>query len=174
MVDVKAWIADLKRKVKKPEEETINYPSAMARLEREGFKQVIKTDVLTARLNEVREQLWLALQVVHSPSFSEEEKGLAVDKAFNLTTTVATAWLRGMDNPTLHQILLSLDSNYREWRQMPAFFDQIVEECIAVIDKAFCNIDVEPLTPILIWTGGYGLSPKNPNPYRLGERTGNE
>jgi len=154
MVDVKAWIADLQRKVKRGEvakKEVINFPSPMERLEKEGFKQVFKTDNLVTRINLLKEQLWIALQIVHSSEFTIEEKGLAVDKAFNLTTATAVAWLRSMDNPDLERRLLALNSNFREWRPMPAMFDQILEECIAVIDKSYCNIDVEPLTPIIIF-----------------------
>jgi len=174
MESMKAWVADLQRKVKSPPKETVTYPSAMERLEKEGFKQAIKSDVLATRLNELRQELWRALHVVHNPSFNDEEKGLAVDRAFNLTVVTASAFLRSMDNPSLEERLLALDENYREWRPMPAFFDQIIEECIAVINKSFCNIDVEPRTPIIIWTGGYGLNPRNPNPTKLGERAENE
>jgi len=173
MVDPKAWLISLKRKAMGAGEsfpkEVIKYPSAMERMEREGFKQIIKSDVLTARINDLKEELWCALQVVYGP-YTDEEKGLAVDKAFTLTKSAASAWLRSMDNPSLHEMLIKLNQNFREWRPMPAFYDQIIEECSTVVDKGFSNIDVEPLIPIILWNWGQSLNPKNPNPPPLGRQ----
>ena len=164
---------EAKRKIKKsPKENVVVYPSAMERMEKEGFRQVIKSDVLTARINDLKEELWRALQVVYGP-FTNDEKALAVDKAFTLTKSAASAWLRSMDNPSLHKLIIELNQNFREWRPMPAFYDHIIEECITIVDMAFSNIDVEPLIPIILWNWGQTLNPRNPNPPPLGSSQAN-
>jgi len=153
-MDVKAWLADKKRGLtgKPPTKEEFKPRSFLERMKEAGFKAMIKSDVVELRREELRQTLAYLLQVVHG-FYSDEEKGLAVDMAFSLVMNVASFWLRSMDNDWLEYRMNCFDSNYREWRSMPEFYDHIVEEAVAIINKSMSNIDVEPLPPIIIWTG---------------------
>jgi len=151
MVDPKAWIIEKMRSKKKPPEK-IHYPSAMEQLEKHGFKNAIKGDNLERRVTELRNTLAYATDVVYSPETSDEEKGMAVDLVYEMTTIVAIPYMRAMDNAGLEEREIAFIQNFREWRRMPSFFDHILETCSGIINKAFCNIDVEPRTPILIQT----------------------
>ena len=149
---VKGWLIDKMRRRTRPHEK-FKVSSALERLEKEGFKPIIKADILEGRRKEIRQTLGFIIQVVHNPSYTPEEKGIAVDEAFTLTMSVGSPWLRSMDNPWLAHKMNCFIQNFREWRPIPEFFDQILEEAEALINLAFCNIDIEPLTPILITPG---------------------
>jgi len=157
-----AWLV---RKVRgKPKEQAdgrFRVSTLLDKLAEEGFKPLIKADVLDSRRKSIDEQLARILVIVNNPTKEDKEKGEAVDELMQLTFLVACPWLRSMDNHWLSHKLNCFVQNYREWRTMPEFYDHLVEEALAIINLAFTNIDVEPLTPLVIQTwqapsGGFG------------------
>ena len=157
-----AWIA---RKVRgKRKEETdgkFRVSTLLDELAEEGFRPLIKADVLDSRRKSIDEELARLLVAVNNPTKKDEEKGEAVDQLMQLTFLVASPWLRSMDNAWLSHKINCFVQNYREWRTMPEFYDHLVEEALAIINLAFTNIDVEPLKPLIIQTqpqygGGFG------------------
>ena len=109
---------------------------------------------MDSRRISIDKELALILTDVNNPTKTDEEKGEAIDELMRLTFLVASPWLRSMDNRWLSHKMNCFIQNYREWRVIPEFFDHLVEEAQAIINLAFCNIDIEPLTPIIIQTVG--------------------
>jgi len=148
-----AWIV---RKVRgKPKEEAdgrFRISTVLDKLAEEGFKPLIKADVLDSRRKSIDEELARILVVANNPTNTDEERGEAVDQLMQLTFLVASPWLRSMDNRWLSHKVNCFIQNYREWRKIPEFYDHLVEEALAIINLSMTNIDVEPLTPIVIQT----------------------
>jgi len=159
MVDVKAWLIDKMRKRPRTDEQ-FKTSTALERLEREGFRPIVKADILENRVKEIRENLNAILQILGGP-YSTEEKGVAVDAIHTLLITTASPWLRSMDNPWLaHKINMFLEL-YGEFRYIPEYLGMLITCACSLINLAMCNIDIEPLVPIIIQTqlqygGGFG------------------
>ena len=155
-----AWLVDKVRR-KKREKESFRVSTVMEKLEREGFKPIVKSDILESRRLSIDEDLATILTIVNNPTIANDKKGEAIDQLMRLTFLVASPWLRSMDNPWLSHKMNCFIQNYREWRKLPEMFDHLVEEAKAIINLSMTNIDVEPLTPIIIQTvqpfgGGFG------------------
>lgn len=126
--------------------------SALDRLEEEGFKPLIKGDVLDKRLRELKETFTEVIgKLATATTF--KEKAEAVDKAHYLVFYVSSAWLRSMENEWLADKMNDFIEQYSEVRNIPEFLDMLLDEAKAIINLAFANIDVEPLRPILLQTG---------------------
>jgi len=151
-VNVKAWLIDKMRRRPRTDEQ-FQTSSVLQRLEKEGFKPIVKSDVLEGRTKEIRQNLNMILQILGSSQYSNEEKGVAVDEIHTLMMTTASPWLRSMDNPWLaHKVNCFLEL-YAELRPIPEFLGLLVTCAIALINMSMTNIDVEPLTPIIISPG---------------------
>jgi len=154
-----AWIARKVRGKRKEEDGKFRVSTVLDELAEEGFRPLIKADVLDSRRISIDQELARLLVAVNNPTKKDEEKGEAVDELVQLTFLVACPWLRSMDNAWLSHKINCFVQNYREWRTMPEFYDHLVEEALAIINLAFTNIDVEPLKPLIIQTqpsyGGY-------------------
>ena len=161
-MSVKAWLADKMRKRPRTNEQ-FKTSTALERLENEGFKPIIKSDILEGRTKEIRGNLNVILQILGGP-YSIEEKGIAVDEVHTLLMTVASPWLRSMDNPWLaHKVNLFLEL-YAEFRYIPEFLGFLITCACAIINQSMCNIDIEPLVPIIIQAvQPYGYSPVIPS-----------
>lgn len=161
-MSVKAWLADKMRKRPRTNEE-FKTSSVLERLEKEGFKPIIKSDILEGRIKEIRGNLNVILQILGG-QYSVEEKGVAVDEVHTLLMTVASPWLRSMDNPWLaHKVNLFLEL-YAEFRYIPEWLGLLITCACAIINLAMCNIDIEPLTPIILQAAQpYGYSPVIPS-----------
>jgi len=69
-----------------------------------------------------------------------------------LVMDIGSPWLRSMDNPWLaHKVNCFLEL-YAELRSIPEFLGLLVTCASAIINLSMTNIDVEPLTPIIIQT----------------------
>ena len=148
-----SFIADrVRNRGKKKNSETFRVSSVMEKLEKEGFKPLIKGDILDSRRISLDKELAGILTDIYNPTTKKEDKGKAIDKLVRLTFLIASPWLRSMDNRWLSHKMNCFIQNYREWRPMPEFYDHLIEEAKAIINLAFTNIDVEPLTPIIIQT----------------------
>ena len=151
MVDVKAWLADKMRRRPRTDEQ-FQTSSVLQRLEKEGFKPIVKSDILEGRTKEIRQNLSFILQVLQGP-YTDKQKGAAVDEIHTLMMTTASPWLRSMDNPWLaHKVNCFLEL-YAELRPIPEFLGLLVTCATALINMSMTNIDVEPLTPIIISPG---------------------
>ena len=141
----------LKKLYKRPKKkEDFKISSTLDRLEEEGFKPLIKSDILEGRLSEVHKALEKML--VEDGEKQVKFKGELVDSVFRLIFVVSSAWLRSMDNPWLAHKINCYIQNYRELRNSPEFLDVLFEESMAMLNLSFTNIDVEPLRPIIIQT----------------------
>jgi hypothetical protein len=150
-MSVRAWIADKMRRRPKSDER-FQVSSVISRLEEQGFKPIIKSDILESRVKEIRENLNVILQILGG-NYSVKTKGVAVDEVHTLLMTTASPWLRSMDNPWLaHKVNCFLEL-YAEFRYIPEYLGMLITCATAIINMAMCNIDVEPLTPILISPG---------------------
>ena len=150
-MSVKAWLIDKMRRRPKTNEQ-FKTSTVLERLEKEGFKPIIKSDILEGRIKEIRKNLNVILQILGG-QFTIEEKGVAVDEVHTLLITTASPWLRSMDNPWLgHKVNMFLEL-YAEFRYIPEYLGLLITCACAIINMAFCNIDIEPLTPILITPG---------------------
>lgn len=147
-----ASIVNKFRKRKKKDDETFRVESVMDRLEKEGFKPLIKSDILEGRIKELKEGLKNVLSKLNKAE-SQEKMGEGVDEAVQLVYVISSPWLRSMENRWLAHKINCFIENYRECRRIPAFLDMLVEEAKAIINMSFTNIDVEPLRPIIIQTG---------------------
>jgi len=149
---------------KKPKEsEEFRTSHVFERLETAGFKPLIKNDQLESRRDRLRESLAVTLNNL-SHAKKDEEKGKAVDEAYVLVMDIGSPWLRSMDNPWLaHKVNCFLEL-YAELRSIPEFLGLLVTCASAIINLSMTNIDVEPLTPIIIQTQQpYGFSPVIPS-----------
>jgi len=146
-----AWLVDKVRR-KKGEKESFRVSTVMEKLEKEGFKPIVKSDILESRRLSIDNDLATILTTVYNPTETDDNKGKAIDQLMRLTFLVASPWLRSMDNPWLSHKMNCFIQNYREWRKIPEMFDHLVEEAKAIINLSMTNIDVEPLTPIIIQT----------------------
>ena len=133
------------------------------RLEKQGFKPLIKNDQLESRRDRLRESLSVTLDDL-SHAKTDEEKGKAVDEAYVLVMDIGSPWLRSMDNPWLaHKVNCFLEL-YAELRSIPEFLGLLVTCASAIINLSMTNIDVEPLTPIILQVvQPYGYSPVTPS-----------
>lgn len=131
--------------------ETFKVTKVFERLEEEGFKPLIKNDQLESRRERLRESLTVALDVLNNAE-TPEQKGLAVDEVYVLLMDIAGPWLRSMDNDWLAHKVNCFIELYREFRQVPEWLDVLVSCAAAMINLSMTNIDVEPLTPIIIQT----------------------
>jgi hypothetical protein len=133
-------------------DEQFKTSSVLERLEREGFKPIIKSDILEGRIKEIRENLNVILQILGG-QYTDEEKGVAVDEVHTLLMTTASPWLRSMDNPWLaHKVNMFLEL-YGEFRYIPEYLGMLITCACAIINMAMCNVDIEPMVPILITPG---------------------
>ena len=136
---------------KKPKEEEFKTSHVFERLEKQGFKPLIKNDQLENRRDRIRESLAVTLDSLNHAK-TIEEKGKAVDEAYVLVMDIASPWLRSMDNNWLaHKINMFLEL-YSEFRYIPEFLGMLITCASAIINLSMTNIDVEPLTPIIIQT----------------------
>ena len=150
-MNVKAWLIDKMRRRPQTDEQ-FQTSSVLQRLEKEGFKPIVKSDILEGRTKEIRQNLSFILQVLQGP-YTDKQKGAAVDEIHTLMMTTASPWLRSMDNPWLaHKVNCFLEL-YAELRPIPEFLGLLVTCATALINMSMTNIDVEPLTPILISPG---------------------
>lgn len=150
-MSVKAWLIDKMRKRPRTDEQ-FKTSSVLERLEREGFKPIIKSDILEGRIKEIRENLNVILQILGG-QYTDEEKGVAVDEVHTLLMTTASPWLRSMDNPWLaHKVNMFLEL-YGEFRYIPEYLGMLITCACAIINMAMCNVDIEPMVPILITPG---------------------
>jgi hypothetical protein len=150
-MSVRAWIADKIRR-RSRSDETFKTSSVISRLEAEGFKPLIKSDVLDARTKRIKEELDAILQILSGP-YSVKNKGLAVDAVYTLMMTTASPWLRSMDNPWLAHKVNCFIELYDEFRNIPEYLGMLVTCASAIINLSMTNIDIEPLTPIVIAPG---------------------
>ena len=148
---------------KKPKQEKFETSHVFRRLEQEGFKPLIKNDQLESRRDRLRESLAVTLNNL-TQAKKDEEKGKAVDEAYVLVMDIGSPWLRSMDNPWLaHKVNCFLEL-YAELRSIPEFLGLLVTCASAIINLSMTNIDVEPLTPIILQVvQPYGYSPVTPS-----------
>jgi len=130
-------------------DETFKVSSATERLEKEAFLRIIKSDVLDARRKEIHADLSVITQVLSGP-YSSLEKGIAVDEVFALMMSTASPWLRSMDNPFLANKINLFLRLYDEFRYIPEFLGMLTVCAASIINLSMCNIDVEPISPIVI------------------------
>lgn len=157
-----SWLADRVRRKTQKTDERFRVKSVLDKLAKEGFKPLIKSDILDSRRISIDGELADILTIVNNPTKTDKKKGEAIDQLIRLTFLVASPWLRSMDNRWLSHKMNCFIQNYREWRRIPEFFDHLVEEAQAIINLSMCNIDIEPMTPIVLWTGAsprQGISP---------------
>lgn len=150
-----------KFKSKKEDSEKFKVTRVFDRLEQEGFKPLIKNDMLESRREELDKSIRTVLDKLNR-SKKPEDMGEAVDEAMALVLNVASPWLRSMENPFLAEKVNCFIENYREWRKIPEFLDHLIEEAKVIINLSFCNIDVEPLRPIIIQSGPQYGRPRGP------------
>jgi len=148
---------------KKPTQEEFKTSHVFERLEKQGFKPLIKNDQLESRRDRMRESLAVTLDSLNKAQ-TVEEQGKAVDEAYVLVMDIAGPWLRSMDNSWLaHKVNCFLEL-YAEFRYIPEFLGLLVTCASAIINLSMTNIDVEPLTPIIIQAmQPYGYSPVIPS-----------
>ena len=150
-MNVKAWLIDKMRRRPRTDEQ-FQTSSVLQRLEKEGFRPIVKSDILEGRTKEIRQNLSFILQVLQGP-YTDKQKGAAVDEIHTLMMVVGSPWLRSMDNPWLaHKVNCFLEL-YAELRPIPEFLGLLVTCATAIINLSMTNVDVEPLTPILVSPG---------------------
>lgn len=142
-----ATIIEKLRGKKKKEEFTIK--TVFDRLEEEGFKPLIKSDILEKRVREMKMTYREVINALNTAR-TDEERGIAVDKAHSLVFFIASPWLRSMENPWLANKINDFCEQWAECRAIPAFLDMLVVEAKAIINLSFANLDVEPLHPIIL------------------------
>ena len=142
-------IDQIREAVRKPKQEKFRTSYVFDRLEKEGFKPLIKNDQLENRRERLRESLAVTLDSLNHAK-TVEEKGQAVDEAYVLVMDIASPWLRSMDNSWLAHKVNCFIELYREFRNIPEWLDLLVSCASAIINLSMTNIDVEPLTPIII------------------------
>lgn len=145
------------RRGKKKDNEVFHVKTRMERLGEEGLRQVIKSDVTEARVQELKESLPKVLGKLNKAK-TDEEKAEAVDDAVTLVFVGAVPWLRSMQNDWLADKISDFIEQYREGRDIPSFMKTLVAEAKFLINLAFTNIDVEPFPPIIIWGGPQRVS----------------
>ena len=150
-MSVRAWLAD--KMWKRPRsDEQFKTSSVISRLEEEGFKPIIKSDILEGRTKQMRSDLNNILQILGG-NYNVDEKGVAVDQLHVLLMTTGVPWLRSMDNPWLsHKVNCFLEL-YAEYRPIPEWLGLLTTCATAIITMSYTNIDVEPMTPIVISPG---------------------
>lgn len=136
---------------KKPKEEEFKTSHVFERLEKQGFKPLIKNDQLEGRRDRMRESLAVTLDSLNQAK-TEREKGKAVDEAYVLVMDIAGPWLRSMDNAWLAHKVNCFIELYASFRHIPEFLGMLISCASAIINLSMTNIDVEPLTPIIIQT----------------------
>ena len=139
----------MKKKPKQDEEFRTSH--VFDRLEKQGFKPLIKNDQLEKRIDSLRESLAVTLDnLAHAEK--DEDKGKAVDEAYTLVMSVASPWLRSMDNRWLASKVNDFFALYEDLREIPEFLGLLVRCASIIINLSMTNIDVEPLTPIIIYS----------------------
>lgn len=121
--------------------------TVLGRLEEEGFKPLIKADVLESRIKEVRATLAKQLE--------EGDLGDFVDNIYNLFFTVGSAWFRSMENKFLARKVNAFLKRYNMERDIDSkvALRILVREGLYLVNLAFAGLDVTPLTPIIINAG---------------------
>lgn len=136
----------LGKKEKAPENdgESFQAKTVLGRLEEEGFKPLIKADVLENRVKELRDIL--------AKQLKEGDLGAFVDNVYNLFFTVGSAWFRSMENKFLAKKVNAYLIRYNMERDIdsPVALRILVREGLYLINLAFAGLDVTPLTPIII------------------------
>lgn len=148
------WLIDKVREklANKPKsEEQFKTSRVFDRLEKQGFKPLIKNDQLEGRRDRIRESLALTLDALNNAK-NAKEKGQAVDEAYILLLDIAGPWLRSMDNAWLAGKVNDFLQLYSEFRSIPGYLGLLVACVSSIINLSMTNIDVEPLTPIIIQT----------------------
>lgn len=135
---------------KKPKQEEFKTSHVFERLEKQGFKPLIKNDQLESRRDRMRESLAVTLDSLNHAK-TVEEKGKAVDEAYVLVMDIAGPWLRSMDNSWLAHKVNCFIELYAEFRYIPEWLGLLISCASAIINLSMTNIDVEPLTPIIIY-----------------------
>lgn len=150
------FLSKIRSKREKKAREKFEHKTIMDRLEEEGFKPLIKGDILEGRIAEVHATLQKVLKSNGQDQL--EWKGELIDGVFRLIFVVSSAWLRSMDNAWLSHKINCFIQNYRELRHNREFLDMLFEEAMAILNISFTNIDVEPLRPIIIQSMPFGGS----------------
>ncbi|RLI46922.1 hypothetical protein DRO69_02020 [Candidatus Bathyarchaeota archaeon] len=135
---------------KKNQKEKFEHKTVLDRLEEEGFKPLIKSDILEGRLLEIRNTLDKILKSDGNDQL--KFKGKLVDEAYKLFMVCSSAWARSMDNPWLAHRINCFIKLYKTVRNSPAYLDDLFMCACILINVTFTNIDVEPLRPIIIQT----------------------
>lgn len=132
--------------IRKKKEQEFHAHSVIDRLEEEGFKPLIKADILEGRVAEVRETLKTQLE--------KGDLGAFVDNVYNLFFSASSAWLRSMENKFLARKVNAFLTRYNMERDIdsPVAMRILVREGLYLVNLSFANLDVEPLRPILINT----------------------
>lgn len=136
-----------KKKESENDGETFQAKTVLGRLEEEGFKPIIKADVLDNRVKEVRDIL--------AKNLREKDLGAFVDGVYNMFFSVASPWFRSMENKFLARKVNAFLTRYNMERDIdsPVALRILVREGLYLVNLAFAGLDVTPLTPIIINTG---------------------
>lgn len=148
---------------KKPKKEEFKTSHVFEKLAAQGFKPLIKNDQLENRRDRMRESLAVTLDSLNHAK-TVDEKGKAVDEAYVLVMDIAGPWLRSMDNSWLAHKVNCFIELYAEFRSIPEWLGLLVSCASAIINLSMTNIDVEPLTPLILHVmQPYGYSPVTPS-----------
>jgi len=135
---------------KKPKEETFKTSHIFDRLEQQGFKPLIKNDQLEHRMDRLRESMAATLDSLNHAK-TVEDRGKAVDEAYVLVMDIGSPWLRSMDNSWLAHKVNCFIELYAEFRYIPEWLGLLITCASAIINLSMTNIDIEPMTPIIIY-----------------------
>lgn len=152
--------------------------------EKAGLYLLNKGGYLETRLTEIHQTLTKAA--------IEGDIVKYVNNAKRLVLVVASAWLRGMQNPWLAKKVNAFLENYRVLHDVKGGLPYLAREAEVIVNLSFTNLDVEPPPPIFVQStvmqspfayprNPYATplgqpsenipNPQNPNPTPLGSET---
>lgn len=110
--------------------------------EKAGLYLLNKGGYLESRLSEIHNTL--------SDAAKKGDIQTYVDEAKRMVLVVASAWLRGMQNPWLASKVNAYLENFRVLRDIEGGLPYLAREAEVIVNLSFTNLDVEPPPPIFI------------------------
>lgn len=166
-----SWLRNKISPRRKPEkeEEEFRVASIWGQLEKEGFRPLVKGGFLDRRLEKFKNQIPEVLgNLLFAESF--KDKKVAIIGAY-LLVFENVAWLRTIENRDLASKINDFLEQVEECINNEGFAHTLVTEAASLF-KEFVNLDVEPLRPLIVHSGGMGpyVNPRYPSSPPLGER----
>jgi len=139
------------RKYSEDSEVKFDYPSTIEEIEKENFKFIKTTDVLSQRTTKIENGIDDIMGAFRKAEEIEDISAMkdAINLAYNLCLTTITPWLRNIDNPKLLKKWKLFQFKYNLNHDVPNSYNKLMIYAKYLLGF-FTEIDVSVPRPVII------------------------